>query len=114
MSTIAGKYNFVIQQGDTWQETLTLYDDSNTPIDLSNYSAVLIIKTSKAGSTILSCSTTGSYMTTQPLLGQISILVPSNITGSLTFDTAVYDLTLTTGSIVTRYLEGSVNLSKEV
>jgi hypothetical protein len=115
MSAIAGKYNFIIQQGDTWQETLTLFDEENSPIDLTSYSAVLNIKSAKSGTSILSCSTTGSYLTIpSPSNGQILILVPSSITTSLSFGTGVYDLKLTKNGFVTRYLEGSVNLSTDV
>ena len=56
----------------------------------------------------------GSNGTTPPTSGSIAIYVSSASSSLLTFDTGVYDLEITSGSIVTRILEGQVKLSKEV
>ena len=56
----------------------------------------------------------GSNNSTPPTSGSIGIYIPAEITSTFTFSKAKYDLEITSGSIVTRILEGSISLSKEV
>lgn len=122
----AGRYSFTIEQGSTLNLELQYKDSSGNPINLTSYSAKMQIRPSVASSTVyitLSSSLaadgtglnfSGSNGTTPPTSGSIAIYVSSASSSLLTFDTGVYDLEITSGSIVTRILEGQVKLSKEV
>lgn len=112
----AGKYNFLIEQGAHFNYTLNVTDDSGTITDLTSYTGKMQIKSSTSASTsILELSTTGSYMSITGGTGTVTLSVPNTVTSSLSFDTAVYDLIITSPTgIVTRLLEGSVNLSTQV
>jgi hypothetical protein len=56
----------------------------------------------------------GSNGSTPTASGSIGVFISAATSSLLTFDTALYDLEITSGSIVTRILEGQVKLSKEV
>jgi hypothetical protein len=49
-----------------------------------------------------------------PTSGSVGIFISATSSSALDFTEAVYDLEITSGSIVTRILEGKVKLSKEV
>jgi hypothetical protein len=122
----AGKYNIVIEQGATYQIELQYKDSNNLPIDLSGYSGRMQIRPAIGSTTsylYLSSSLqpdgtglnfSGSNGTTPPKSGSIGIFISATTSSLLTFVTGVYDLELQSGSIVTRLLQGNVQLSKEV
>ena len=122
----AGRYSFTIEQGSTLNLELKYTDSNGNPINLTGYSGRMQIRPSVASSTVyISLSSSlqadgtglnfsGSNGTTPPTSGSIAIYVSSASSSLLTFDTGVYDLEITSGSIVTRILEGQVKLSKEV
>jgi len=56
----------------------------------------------------------GSNGTTPPTSGSIGVFISATSSSNFSFGEAVYDLEITSGSIVTRILEGKVKLSKEV
>ena len=56
----------------------------------------------------------GSNGTTPPASGSIGVYISAATSSMLTFNTGVYDLEITSGSFVTRLLQGNVQLSKEV
>lgn len=123
----AGKYNFLIEQGATFQIELQYKDSNNTPIDLTGYSGRLQIRQSVPSTTVLLCLSSslqpdgtginfsGSNGTTSPSSGSIGIYISAVSSSLLTFDQAVYDLEIESSSgFVTRLIEGNVQLSKEV
>lgn len=122
----AGKYNIVIEQGATYQIELQYKDSNNNPIDLAGYSGRMQIRPSIGSTTsylYLSSSLnadgtglnfSGSNGTTPPVSGAIGIFISAATSSLLTFSTGVYDLEIQSGSIVTRLLQGNVQLSKEV
>jgi len=122
----AGRYSFVIEQGSTLNLELQYKDSSGTPIDLTDYNGRMQIRPSVASSTVyitLSSSLepdgtglnfSGSNGATPPTSGSIGVYISAASSSLLSFDTAVYDLELSSGSYVTRILEGQVKLSKEV
>jgi len=122
----AGKYSFVIEQGSTLDFEIQYKDSSNNPINLSGYSGKMQIRsTVDSSDTIITLSSSlatdgtglnfsGSNGTTPPTSGSIGIFISAASSSLFTFTNAVYDLEITTGSRVTRILEGNVRLSKEV
>lgn len=128
----AGRYSFVIEQGATTDFEIQYKDSNGNPIDLSNYSGRLQVRSGYAddSSTIyltLSSSInpdgtglnfSGSNGSTPPSSGSIGIFIASCTSSMLNFSEAFYDLEIYSGSgacpYTVRLLEGKVRLSKEV
>ena len=124
----AGKYSFVIEQGSTVDFEIVYKDSSNNPVDLTGYSGKMMIRSNYADDNpttyaILSSSLaadgtgldfSGSNGNTPPTSGSIGIYISAVSSSNFTFNTARYDLEITSGSIVTRLLEGQISLSQEV
>jgi hypothetical protein len=124
----AGKYSFTIEQGSTLNFEIQYKDSTNTPIDLTGYSGKMMIRSNYADNNpttyaILSSSLaadgtglnfSGSNGTTPPTSGSIGIFISAASSSAFTFTSARYDLEITSGTTVTRLLEGQVNLSQEV
>ena len=124
----AGKYALLIEQGATLKLDLAYKDSNNAAINLTGYSGKLQIKDNYAISssvTYLTLSSSlsadgtginfsGSSNSISPVSGTIGIIISAASSSALTFDTAYYDLEITSGSVVTRLLQGTVNLSKQV
>jgi len=124
----AGKYNFTIEQGTTIRLELQYKDSSGSAIDLTGYSGRMQIRPDYADNTkksyiYLSSSLnddgtglnfSGSSGLNSPVSGTIGLYISAVSSSTLNFDTAYYDIELQTGSIVTRLLQGTIKLSREV
>lgn len=129
----AGKYNFTIEQGATVDFAVNYKDSSNTAVDLSGYDARMQIRPTKDSDTVhitLSSSLNACYTglnlsgsgghaaNTSPTEGSIGVFISAESSSLLDFNTAFYDLEVVSGSgncaVVTRLIEGTVTLSKEV
>jgi hypothetical protein len=125
----AGRYSFTIEQGATLDFELAYKDSDNNPIDLTGYQGRMQIRPSVGSDTVyitLSSSLepdgtglnfSGSDGLNSLISGTIGIFISANSSSQLDFGEAVYDLELATGSefpIVTRLLEGQIQLSKNV
>ena len=127
MSELAGKYNFVIQQGTTVDFEIQWNDINGDPIDLTPYSARMQIRSDYGSSGKLICSLTSTLdsdgtglnllgaNSTKPLTsGSIGVIISATSSSNFDFGEAIYDLEVVSGSYVTRLLEGRVKLRKEV
>ena len=128
----AGRYSFVIEQGATTNFEIQYKDSNNSPINLTGYSGRLQIRSTYAqnsGELYLTLSSSlnsdgtglnfsGSSGTTPPTSGSIGIYIAACTSSALTFNEALYDLELYSGSgdcsYTVRLLEGRVQLSKQV
>lgn len=124
----AGKYSFIIEQGSTLNFEVQYKDSTSTPVDLSGYSGKMQIRSGFADSnptTYITLSSSlasdgtglnfsGSNGSTPLSSGSIGIYISAFSSSAFTFDNAYYDLEITSGTTVTRLLEGQVKLSKEV
>ena len=127
----AGKYNFIIEQGSTFQLNLQYKDSNGDPVDLTDYTGRLQIRPSVQSDTVyltLSSSLqsdgtglnfSGSNNDQPPTSGSIGVIIASCTSSMLTFDgDAYYDLEIYSGSgdcpYTVRIIEGRVQLSKEV
>ena len=128
----AGKYNFVIEQGATTDFEVQYTDSSNNPVDLTGYTGRMQIRSTYAqdsGTLFLTLSSSlasdgtglnfsGSNGSTPPTSGSIGIFISATSSSALTFNEALYDLEIYSGSTAypytTRLLGGKVKLSKEV
>lgn len=115
----AGRYDLYIEQGVTYTKIFTWFDSTDTPIDLTNYTALMQVRYSIDDPTILVASDStpaGIVLTLGGALGTITVDIAASISAALDFDIAVWDINLThtpTG-VVTRLLEGEVKFSKAV
>jgi hypothetical protein len=119
----AGKYSFTIEQGSTLNFEIQYKDSGSNPVDLTGYSGKMMIRSSYADSnptTYITLSSSraadgtglnfsGSNGTTPPTSGSIGVYISANSSSAFAFTTARYDLEITSGSVVTRILEGQVN-----
>lgn len=122
----AGKYSFTIEQGATTNFEIQYKDSGSTPINLAGYSAKMQLRTAVDNTTALltlssslqpdgtGLNLSGSNGNKTLLSGSIGVIISAFTSSVLNFDTAVYDLELMSGSVVTRLLEGTVRLSKNV
>lgn len=124
----AGKYHLIIEQGATLNLEIQYKDSAGTAVDLTGYSGKMQIRSDYADNnptTYITLSSSlatdgtglnfsGSNGTTPPTSGSIGIYISAASSSVFTFDTAKYDLEITSGSVVTRLLQGDVKLQKEV
>jgi hypothetical protein len=129
----AGKYNFTIEQGATVDFAVNYKDSNSNPINLSGYQARMQLRPEKGSNTLyltlsssldstytgLNLSGSGGSAASTPLSsGSIGIYISAVTSSLLNFESAFYDLELVTGSgntaTVTRVLEGTITLNKEV
>lgn len=129
----AGKYNFTIEQGATVDFAVQYKDSDSNPIDLSGYQARMQFRPTFGSSTVYltlssslgPCGTGlnlsgsgGPAASTPPSSASIGIYISAMSSSQLTFDAALYDLEIASGSgncaVVTRLLEGVTTLSKNI
>ena len=85
------------------------------PVNLTGYTARMNIRSTVDAATILHTLTTeNSGIALGGAAGTVDLLISATDTALFTFGTAVYDLELISGTVVTRLLSGNVTLSKEV
>ena len=124
----AGKYSFVIEQGATVNFEIQYRDSNNNPVNLTGCSGKMQIRSSYADNNPVTYATlssslaadgtglnfSGSNGTTPLASGSIGVFISAASSSVFTFNTAYYDLELTSGSIVTRLIEGQIRLSQQV
>lgn len=117
----AGKYNIVVEQGATYDITIAYKDSNNNPIDLTGFGGRMQIRPSIGSTTTYLCLSsslqpdgTGLEFLSPTTSGSIRVYISAASSSLLTFDQAVYDLEIASGSYVNRILQGGVKLSKEV
>jgi hypothetical protein len=124
----AGKYNFTIEQGTTVRLELAYKDANGNAIDLTGYNGRMQIRPDYADNTktsyiYLSSSLSadgtglnfsGSNGLTPPTSGTIGLFISAPSSSALNFESAYYDIELESSGIVTRLLQGTIKLSREV
>lgn len=111
----AGTYNFTIEQGVTFTLSLTYTDPSDTPIDLTGFSARMMLKKSvSTRNALIDASTDNGKITLGGSAGTVDIFISAAETAELPVVTGVYDLELTSGSAVSRLIQGTFTVSAGV
>jgi len=126
---IGSIYNFIIEQGATFQLNLQYRDYLGNPIDLTGYTGRMQFRPSPSSNTVyltLSSSLnpdgtglnfSGSQNLLPPTSGTIGVVISSCTSSELNFSQAYYDLELYSGSscpYTIRLIQGQVQLSPEV
>ena len=119
----ASKYDFAIEQGTSFKLSLIYKDGDHNPINLTNWCARLVWKTSTNTTQIFSSDNMDrsvySFSIDGPN-GKLTLLFPSDTTNGFNFDNAKYDLELRSpddlysggGKYSTRILFGTVSIIK--
>ena len=126
----AGKYSFTIEQGATVDFEIAYKDLNGDPVDLTGYDARMQLRPNPGSeiiyltlsSSLGPCGTglniSGSTGINPPTSGTIGIYISAASSSLLSFNQASYDLEIASGSgncaVVTRLLEGKVQLSQEI
>jgi hypothetical protein len=109
---MAGKYDFDLPQGATFNRSLVIKDADGTVLDLTGNTLAGQIRTTAQSSTV---SGTFAFVITDASNGLISWKMTSTNTALLPAQQCVYDVELTqaNGDII-RILEGNVNVTANV
>jgi hypothetical protein len=111
---MAGEYNFTIEQGATFNLLMTWKID-NVAVNLTGYTARLQARIDVDETETILSLTTGAGITLGGAAGTISLDQTATQTALLPKGEYVYDLELqSSGGIVTRLLQGELNISAEV
>lgn len=112
----AGTLHITIEQGATFDPSLTWRDQNGALIDLSGFAARMQVRaTVEDAIVLLEATSANGKLVVGGASGTITFNVPAVETAALDFETAVYDLEVESGSgVVTRLLKGDVFLSLEV
>ena len=123
----AGKYNFTIEQGTTVNFDIEYKDSNNQPISIENHTGRMQIKDKPGGDiTYLTLESYGAVDAPDDRTGldfeyaasgEIKIYISAYSSSLLNFNKAFYDLEIATNDthpVVTRLLQGTVTLDKEV
>jgi len=119
----ASKYDFAIEQGTSFKISLIYKDADGNPVNLTNWCARLIWKTNTNMTQVFSSDSTdyGVYkFIIDPIVGKLTLMIPSITTNSFAFNSAKYDLELQSpddlygggGKYTTRLLFGTVSIVK--
>lgn len=116
MTTQPGKYDIVIYQGATYSRVLTWKDENSTPINLTGYTARMMMRQEyDSVDPFITLTTENGGITLGESAGTITLTISAAATSAIAVDCGVYDLELVSGSgIVSRLLEGRISVSPEV
>ncbi len=109
-------FDITINQGATFELTITYKDSAGTAINLTGYTARMQVRETYSSSSTVVSLTNGSGITLGGAAGTIAILISATTTAALTAPfSGVYDLEIVTaGGVVTRLLQGAATVSPEV
>jgi hypothetical protein len=110
------KYDLDIWQGQTFERSLVWKDETNTPVDLTGFTARMHIRVAvRAPTTLIELTTENDRITFGSLPGQINLLIPADVSTPIVVSDGVYDLELVSPTnIVRRLMEGKVSFHPEV
>ncbi len=110
---LAGKHNFIIEQGQDWTRYVTWSTSGGSPKALSGGTARMTIRPyfGDTGSAYLEI-TKNAGITLGDSTNNITLTLTDVQTAALTFNRAVYVLEVTLSAIKYRVLEGEIMLAK--
>jgi len=112
----AGYHHFVIEQGATFGQVLTLKDSSGTVINLTGYSSAEmdLRENPESSSVIMTLTTSNSRIALGGAAGTVTLSISATDTANLSTGDGVYDLEIVTGSSVYRILEGTYSVRRNM
>jgi hypothetical protein len=111
----AGIYNFTMDQGSVWDLEITYQDPNGTPINLTGFTAKMQLR-KEYNSTIadLTLTTGGGGIVITGATGKIDISASAAQTAVLDPTYYVYDLELTSGTNISRLIQGQITVAEQV
>ena len=111
----AGSHNFKIEQGTTFNNTLTYKQADDTAVDISGAQITLKAKDNRSDSTLVVDLSVGNGITiTNATAVEFTISIPSSTTANYTWNRADFDLDLTLSSTTERLISGQIKIIKSV
>ncbi len=111
----AGIYNATIDQGSVWSVVLVYTDSNNTPVNLTGYTAAMQLRQNYNSTTAdLTLTTANGGISIVGATGTITITATAVQTGALDPGFYVYDLELTSGSNISRLIQGQLTVAEQV
>jgi len=111
----AGIYNTTIDQGSVWSVVLVYTDSNNVPVNLTGYTAAMQLRQNYNSTTAdLTLTTANGGITIVGATGTITITATATQTGLLDPGFYVYDLELTSGSNISRLIQGQLTVAEQV
>ena len=107
----AGTYNFILEQGATFNRILTVQENGSA-MDLTGYSVASKFRSTHDSSTVV-----GTFTCTisNASGGVITMTMTNSTTGAIEEGIYVYDVEIASGvGVVTRLMEGTVTVNPEV
>jgi hypothetical protein len=110
-----GILNLTLPQGSTWDLSLTYNDSSGSPVNLTDYTAKMQVRNSFRAPTAVLTLSNSNGIALGGSAGTINIGVVASVTETISAESYVYDLELTTQSgVVTRLVQGTLLVTPEV
>ena len=111
----AGSHNFKIEQGADFNNTITYEDASGNKINLSGATITLKAKDNRSDTNFVINLSVGNGITlSNPSQGEFTIAIPAATTATYDWNRAFYDLDITLSGVVTRLLQGQIQVIKSV
>ena len=111
----AGIYNTTIDQGSVLSVVLVYTDSNNTPVNLTGYTAAMQLRQNYNSDVAdLTLTTANGGITIVGATGTITINATATQTGLLDPGFYVYDLELTSGSNISRLIQGQLTVAEQV
>lgn len=113
---MAAEHDITIEQGATFQLNLVWRDASNTPIDLTGYTARMQVKRRYADTTpLLNFTTENGAITLGGTNGTVQVVGLATVTDDVPAKVCVYDLELVSPTgFVKRLVQGTAVVTPEV
>jgi hypothetical protein len=106
---MAVKANITIDQGTSFETTLDVTDDNGDPINLTGYTGAAQMRKHYTSSNSYSFA-----VAINPTAGVVTLTMNAASTSAITAGRYVYDCELTSGSTISRVLEGIVTVTPQV
>ena len=107
----SGKLDITVEQGATFSRTITIKDASNTAVNISSDTFAGQIRKRHQSATTEAAF---SFTITDGTNGEVTATISNTDTSSMDPGDFVYDIEWTSGSTVTRLLEGTATVTPEV
>ena len=103
---MSAKYNLVCDQATTFNFQFQILNNE-TPLNLTGYTGTMTVRPFVgASTTTVVASTANGLMVFDAANGRVTVTISATTTGAIAAGRYSYDLVLTSGATVTRYLEG--------
>ena len=113
---MAVQYNVEIDQGADWFLNVTYEQPAGTPVNITNYTSALQLRSLPTDATaVLSLATGGNGITITGATGLVAIRATAAQTRAIDEGIYYYDLEITSpAGVVTRLVQGQADVSAEV